>query len=139
VAEASAACLVAAKTITRRLPALREHGAVKDSNGQWRIPVEALLAVGLTPGKPTGPDSVPGQSTVNVQAEMDGLRHRAELAEALLAAERRTTEALTLALRALTAGVPPAPAATVEAPEQEQDTAPAKRRGWRWLRGGDRS
>ena len=126
---------MAAKTITRRLQALQEHGAVKDSNGQWRIPVEALLAVGLTPGKPTGPDSVPGQSTVNVQAEMDGLRHRAELAEALLAAERRSNEALTLALRALTAGVP-APAATIEAPEQEQDTAPAKRRGWRaWLRG----
>ena len=111
---------------------------MKDSNGQWRIPVEALMAVGLTPGKPTGPDSVPGQSTVNVQAEMDGLRHRAELAEALLAAERRSNDALTLALRALTAGVPPAPATrTVETPEQEQDTAPpAKRRGWRaWLRG----
>jgi len=54
----------------------------------------------------------------------------------LLAAERRSNEALTLALRALTAGVPPAPAATIEAPEQEQDTAPAKRRGWQaWLRG----
>ena len=49
-------CQVSEKTIRRHLPALAEHGAVRDDDGAWRIPVEALEAVGLRPGKPKGPD-----------------------------------------------------------------------------------
>lgn len=49
-------CQVSEKTIRRHLPALAEHGAVRDDDGAWRIPVEALQAVGLRPGKPKGPD-----------------------------------------------------------------------------------
>lgn len=133
VSEAAKACQVAAKTITRRLPALQEHGASKDSDGHWRIPIEALLAVGLRPGKPTSPDTVQEQrdmSQATVQAELTALRHRAELAEALLAAERRTSEALSLALRALTAGAPAATPTPAPTPDIAPETPPRRRRWW---------
>ena len=51
ITDAAATCAVSRKTITRKLADLAEHGAAKDSDGVWRIPVEALLAVGLHPGR----------------------------------------------------------------------------------------
>lgn len=54
---AAKACLVSEKTIRRRLGELAENGATMDSDsGAWQIPLHALLAVGLTPGKPTPGD-----------------------------------------------------------------------------------
>ena len=47
ITDAAAACSVSRKTITRKLSDLSDHGAAKDDDGVWRIPVEALLAVGL--------------------------------------------------------------------------------------------
>ena len=51
ITDAATACSVSRKTITRKLPELAVHGAAKDDDGVWRIPVEALLAVGLHPGR----------------------------------------------------------------------------------------
>ena len=51
ITDAAASCAVSRKTITRKLADLAEHGAAKDADGVWRIPVEALLAVGLHPGR----------------------------------------------------------------------------------------
>lgn len=51
ITDAAVACVVSRKTITRKLPELATHGAAKDADGIWRIPVEALLAVGLHPGR----------------------------------------------------------------------------------------
>lgn len=55
ITDAAAACGVSRKTITRKLPDLASHGAAKDDDGVWRIPVEALLAVGLHPGRSLPP------------------------------------------------------------------------------------
>lgn len=57
VRRAVEACQVSEKTIRRHLPALAEHGASVDDRGRWTIPWSALMAVGLTPGKPAGPDA----------------------------------------------------------------------------------
>lgn len=124
VASAAAACLIDQKTIRRRLDQLEQHGAMKSDDGQWAIPLSALLAVGLRPGKPAGPDmSMDNENVSNghvqgnvqamstpVQAELEGLRHRLAVIETerdglrdLVAAERRNNEVLALALRALAA------------------------------------
>lgn len=58
IREACDVCQVSRRTITRRLDELADHGATKDADGHWLIPVEALEAVGLRPGRPTGPESV---------------------------------------------------------------------------------
>ncbi len=44
ITDAATSCSVSRKTITRKLPELAGHGAAKDEDGVWRIPVEALLA-----------------------------------------------------------------------------------------------
>jgi hypothetical protein len=51
ITDAATACGVSRKTITRKLTDLATHGAAKDDDGVWRIPVEALLALGLHPGR----------------------------------------------------------------------------------------
>lgn len=56
VRQATEVCQVSRRTITRHIDALREHGAYKDENGAWMLPVEALEAVGLRPGRPAPPD-----------------------------------------------------------------------------------
>ncbi|MCE5290770.1 MAG: hypothetical protein LLG14_16245 [Nocardiaceae bacterium] len=56
VTQAAEACLVSRKTIVRRLPQLEEFGAWKDSQGQWVIPLSALLAADLRPGRPSRPE-----------------------------------------------------------------------------------
>ena len=57
ITDAATACGVSRKTITRKLSDLATHGAAKDDDGVWRIPVEALLAVGLHPGRSLPPSS----------------------------------------------------------------------------------
>ncbi len=59
VTQAAEACLVSRKTIVRRLPQLEEFGAWKDSQGQWVIPLSALLAADLRPGRPSRPEAEP--------------------------------------------------------------------------------
>lgn len=127
ITEAATACAVSRKTITRKLADLAEHGAAKDADGVWRIPVEALLAVGLHPGRslperqvdapnpsrpadptavvaprpvqPTGPDMI----TVS-RDRWDDLRIRLARAEAQAVERDLALADARLALRALTAG-----------------------------------
>ncbi len=55
VREAAVACQVSRRTIQRRMDDFGAQGAHMTGAGAWRIPVEALIAVGLTPGKPAAP------------------------------------------------------------------------------------
>ncbi len=120
ITDAAAACSVSRKTITRKLPELASHGAAKDDDGVWRIPVEALLAVGLHPGRslPTGatsparpvaPTPVPARptelDTVTIPRDRwDDVRIRLARAEAEAAERGLALADARLALRALTAG-----------------------------------
>lgn len=128
ITDAAAACAVSRKTITRKLGDLALHGAAKDDDGIWRIPVEALLAVGLHPGRslpahsprpatppasaapvtptapaPTMPDTSAEVVTVPRQ-RWDDLRIRLARAEAEAAERALALADARLALRALTAG-----------------------------------
>ncbi len=136
ITEAATACAVSRKTITRKLADLAEHGAAKDEDGVWRIPVEALLAVGLHPGRslpgrraeapePTRPSSgslvaprpapPAGPDMITVSRDRwDDLRIRLARAEAQAAERDLALADARLALRALTAG--PAPARTDAGP-----------------------
>lgn len=125
ITEAASACSVSRKTITRKLPELSTHGAAKDDDGVWRIPVEALLAVGLHPGRSVGeggptqsrqvasaeqprPNSGTGPDTVTVSRDRwDDLRIRLARAEAEAAERALALADARLALRALTAGPSP--------------------------------
>lgn len=137
ITDAAAACGVSRKTITRKLTELAAHGAAKDDDGIWRIPVEALLAAGLHPGRslprpdrptataarvpsapPVAPSSVPGDGQagpemISVPRERwDDLRIRLARAEAEAAERALALSDARLALRALTAGpAVPAPVA----------------------------
>jgi hypothetical protein len=132
ITEAAAACAVSRKTITRKLVDLAGHGAAKDDDGIWRIPVEALLAIGLHPGRsvpdtsgspaPRTPNpSSPGEASrpassgvgfgpgdpdmVSIPRDRwDDLRIRLARAEAEAAERALALADARLALRALTAG-----------------------------------
>lgn len=152
ITDAAAACAVSRKTITRKLTDLADHGAAKDSDGVWRIPVEALLAVGLHPGRslsreaPAAPaagatsqrmPSVapdPVTDTVTIPRDRwDDLRIRLARAEAEAAERALALADARLALRALTAGpTPTAPSQAATEPDRgnvadssAQVTAPA--------------
>lgn len=137
ITDAAAACAVSRKTITRKLGDLALHGAAKDDDGIWRIPVEALLAVGLHPGRslpgpagrPAGPAPAPAATPaaaapapVDSSADVvtvprqrwDDLRIRLAKAEAEAAERALALADARLALRALTAG--PARPAEVAGP-----------------------
>lgn len=120
ITDAATACSVSRKTITRKLPELAGHGAAKDDDGVWRIPVEALLAVGLHPGRslpalpsadarplvaaPAPPRPVV-QDTVTIPRDRwDDVRIRLARAEAEAAERGLALADARLALRALTAG-----------------------------------
>jgi hypothetical protein len=131
ITEAATACAVSRKTITRKLADLAEHGAAKDVDGVWRIPVEALLAVGLHPGRslpehresqarardtaaspsqagqpaPAAPVASSREDVVTVPRDRwDDLRIRLARAEAEAAERALALADARLALRALTAG-----------------------------------
>lgn len=131
ITDAASACSVSRKTITRKLPELASHGAAKDRDGVWRIPVEALLSVGLHPGRsraeesaashggptqvsvPAPPPPEPGTITIP-RDRWDDVRIRLARAEAEAAERALALADARLALRALTAGPagsPPQPPA----------------------------
>jgi hypothetical protein len=122
LAEAAKACGVSESTLRRRRPELKEFGAVETDKG-WRIPVTALIAVGLmAPTTPASSDTFPGAPASGtrddaLRGELDALRRqladtekraavaeeRAAGARALLAAHERIIETQALALRMLDA------------------------------------
>ena len=67
-AQAAKLCAVSKRTVYRLAADLETHGAWRDASGQWNIPVEALVQVGLKPGRPARPAPLtpvtPGQSAV---------------------------------------------------------------------------
>lgn len=124
ITEAASACAVSRKTITRKLAELAEAGAAKDADGIWRIPVEALLSVGLHPGRSLTPGSARREPVVDLRSarpapvehaqapetitvprdRWDDMRIRLARAEAESTERGRALEDARLALRALTAG-----------------------------------
>jgi hypothetical protein len=140
VTEAADATGKSRRTIARLLDAGRLDGAEKDDDGTWRIPVEALIAAGLTLHAPSPPDAPVSDDTPlapppdafdTLRAEVADWRRRAEVAEAV-AAERAAAlddvrTALEMANRMLSSGIPtPTPVAADVLP-------PAARRRW-WKR-----
>jgi hypothetical protein len=127
---AADACGVDPKSIRRRRQQLEDHGSQRNEDGSWSIPLGALLAAGLHPGKPSPPDAPPGQHEVGGRpaspgaapeaariAELERLLTEERAARLLeqvqrqaaeqLAAERKAWIAdLRLALRAIEAGRP---------------------------------
>jgi len=91
------------RSIGRLLDAGRLDGAEKDDAGTWRIPVDSLIAVGLTLHAPTPPDATPTPETPPadtldaLRAELADWRRRAEVAEAI-AAERAALDDVRTAL-----------------------------------------
>jgi hypothetical protein len=146
ITEAATACSVSRKTVTRKLPELAGHGAAKDDDGVWRIPVEALLAVGLHPGRslptvtpsaasqvapPPAPTYPVAQDTVTIPRDRwDDVRLRLARAEAEAAERALALADARLALRALTAGPlraadPQGPAPTLPHPQAPVPAAPS--------------
>ncbi len=143
ITDAATSCSVSRKTITRKLPELAGHGAAKDDDGVWRIPVEALLAVGLHPGRslPEGASSAPRQvapaplpvraaeqDTITIPRDRwDDVRIRLARAEAEASERGLALADARLALRALTAGPSTAlrPSAASTAEDLAVDTGPA--------------
>ncbi len=143
LAEAARVTGTSRRTLGRLLDAGELPGAARDASGAWSIPVDALLAAGLTvhaPAPPEAPQAAPSPfpppstppiATAPDPAELNRLRdevadwrRRAEVAEAV-AAERSANlvdvrEALATTRMMLNAG--PQPAASTEAP---------RRRRWR--------
>lgn len=147
VSEAARVCQVSRKTVVRRLPELAEHGATKTAQG-WVLPLSALMAVGLNPGKPSDP---PASDTPRAEAgalvtiprdEYEALRAKQAQADRLvaeldavsrLAKEREShIEDLRLALRVLEPG--PSAAEPVVLPTAVGEAVPmlaeAPRRRW---------
>lgn len=137
ITDAAVACVVSRKTITRKLPELATHGAAKDADGIWRIPVEALLAVGLHPGRsvvpdrraadtldlrqgsasePAGPRN-PGPEMITIPRDRwDDVRIRLARAEAEAAERGLALADARLALRALGAAPSNVPAPSLSEP-----------------------
>ncbi len=160
ITDAASACAVSRKTITRKLGDLAGHGASKDEDGIWRIPVEALLAVGLHPGRSVPQDarppavapmivappaasaatappavarSAPEPDMVSVTRERwDDLRLRLARAEAEASERAAALADARLALRALTATPHRAEPVAPVAPvaPAQPPVAPRKRRWW---------
>ncbi len=150
--EAAAATGKSRRTVGRLLDAGRFDGAQRDDAGTWRIPVDALLAAGLTlhaPSPPTDasadvapvvptwtPSPSPDELTA-VRAELADWRRRAEVAEAV--AEERG--AALADLRRLVAPITAAPIGTgaphdrmTAAPIPEPPAAAGDRRARWWRR-----
>ncbi|MGX5718360.1 hypothetical protein [Arthrobacter sp. MAHUQ-56] len=104
LAEAAKACGVSESTIRRRRPELIAAGAVQDNRG-WRIPVPALIELGLmdrttAPDTPDTSDSptAPGQGPVTTPATQTPLAPLLEaLREKLADAEKRAAVAEAIA------------------------------------------
>jgi len=142
----------------------REQGklpnAYKDTNGLWRVPLEDLLAVGLTPSDPTL-SALTEQAGEQPATTDDSLTERVRELESMLAVERARAEGLErivaaaemnaadlrMALRMLESGraepaqeQPPAvvspghaSSTSVPADDAQQVDPPARKRWWHWL------
>jgi hypothetical protein len=148
LAEAAKACGVSVSTLRRKRPELEVHGAAQTAKG-WRIPVTALIAIGLM-GRttdahhesrhdtPTTPSMTPAM-TAPVEAltgELEALRaklaaaeQRAAVAEAVAAERERVIQTQAMALRMLEASKTPVPAtpgpgADASTPPEGPATAP---------------
>lgn len=148
ITEAATVCDVHPDTIRRRLKDLAENGAEKDDSGAWSIPVEALLSVGLKPGKPSAPEApapsaaqtspgpvaaspVSQSEAETLRQEIEVLKHRLELeqvrretAERLVDVHRDALDEARAWRRILEAG-PSARAEAVPVPSPAALTAPA--------------
>jgi hypothetical protein len=138
VTEAADATGKSRRTIARLLDAGRLDGAEKDDDGTWRIPVEALIAAGLTLHAPSPPDAAASDETPpapprdaldTLRAEMADWRRRAEVAEAV-AAERAAAlddvrAALAMANRMLL------PSASTQLPVANTASSSSRRRWWK--------
>jgi hypothetical protein len=154
LAEAAKACGVSVSTLRRKRPELEANGAAQTAKG-WRIPVTALIALGLmdrttdtrhesqhdTPMTPT--TTAPGDA---LTGELDALRaalavaeQRAAVAEAIAAERERVIQTQATALRMLEASKPPAtptpttPKQPAESPSpapSKEDSKHAPKRAW---------
>jgi len=134
------------RTLRRRLAEGAFPNAVKDDgpSGAWRVPVTDLEAAGLTvTAARATPDPVPdpvpdlaaqmAAAEERVRAAEDRARNaeeRARLAEAVAEERGRALDDTRLALRALTAGVPPVPdpsATLTQTPRADSQTQTARR------------
>lgn len=122
ITEAAEAAGKSRRSIGRMLDSGRLDGAKRDEAGTWRIPVDALLAAGLSLHAPSPPDDVPApQETAPapdalnaLRVELADWRRRAEVAEAIAAERADALSDARLALRALTTGTTPPDPPTVE-------------------------
>ena len=132
------------RTIGRMLEAGELDGAERDASGAWSIPVESLLAAGLTVHPPTPAEAVPAapvqtdHDDVGAAAQVAEWRRRAEVAEAIAAERADALEdmrtALAIAQRMLAASVDAEPDRAAAGAEV-QNVEP--RRRW-WRRSGPR-
>lgn len=140
ISEAQKMTGVSRSTLRRRLDEKAFPGAFRaGKSGEWRIPVEDLLAVGLRVNAPApGEDVLTEQGQGGVPAAPDpGMAARVAELERLLAVEQVRREAaeqlaaeraervedLRGALRILEAG-------PIGRAQQAEQSAPAERRGW---------
>jgi hypothetical protein len=143
LAEAAKACGVSVSTLRRKRPELEENGAAQTAKG-WRIPVTALIALGLMDrttdahhegrqDNPLTPAMTPPDDAL--MAQLDALRtaladaeQRAAVAEAVAAERERMIQTQAMALRMLEASKTPAaptPTAPTE-PAESPTPAPSK-------------
>jgi hypothetical protein len=147
LAEAAKACGVSVSTIRRKREDLKELGATESNKG-WRIPVPALIAVGLmapttapvteTPLNPpvtATPDSALIAQLETLREQLAEAKLRAAVAEeravgaqALVAAHERTIQTQAMALRMLEKGSTPSEPATPSESPAEGHTRPAETR-----------
>jgi hypothetical protein len=125
VTEAATATGKSRRSIGRLLDAGRLDGAEKDEADIWRIPVEALIAAGLTLHAPSPPDaartvdtsaSPPADALDHLRAELADWRRRAEVAEAIAAERAAALDDVRTALDLATRMLPPGPPRTDLAP-----------------------
>lgn len=145
LAEAAKACGVSVSTLRRKRPELTAHGAAQTANG-WRIPVTALIALGLmgrtsdahhesrhdTPVAPTmtpatmAPvDALTGELDA-LRAKLADAEQRAAVAEAVAAERERIIEAQAMALRMLEASKTPAPEAPTPPAREDHEQTPGQ-------------
>lgn len=138
LAEAAKACGVSVSTLRRKRPELEANGAAQTAKG-WRIPVTALIALGLMDrttdahhegrqDSPLTPAMTPPDDALI--AQLDALRtaladaeRRAAVAEAVATERERTIQTQAMALRMLEASKTPAPS-TPSAPVEPTEMAP---------------
>jgi hypothetical protein len=116
---AAAECGVDPKTIRRHLPLLAEHGAVRNDDGVWVIPMQALMAdARLRPdrpsrqqpprGAPISQESVSGgeesppplpELVGRLRVEIEHLRAMLARADAQMESERNRADALEYVVR----------------------------------------